>query len=601
MLLSLLMLMSMFACSFGQFGISVESGATLTLDGTATFASTNNIISTQSVRVFSSADKVLLLVNVDVTATASGQSTKFTIFRDGTDLSPGKAMASVDPTQSGESQSASFTYMDDPPAAGTYIYTVRGVLNGVVSSAGQVRQLAAIVIPNTVPTNRLTLSTSATISSTAFTDIGLGASITPPSNTHRVLVCASFSMDPQAANSAAAVALYRNGAQVGAESLQKIKMVATGDSRMFSMCYLDSPTSAASVAYSVRPAVYSSAYGNYIVCDSGVEIAHLNLMAVPNSRSAVSQSTTETDLTATTWSSLSLSTSVTPPSITSKVLITVTVNYRSKSTTSHTAFTVFRGSTNLGHADNGLQVVKLTDNNLNVGVALTFLDSPGTTSSVTYSVQARSLQSGTTYTVSYTSQARQIALMIVDDLSVVPTVAPTLAPTIMTNDCTTSCTFADDIAVASNYLYKRITLSTAFTLTFSLTLPTLVSGNPNILDIRDAVTGNSLLAVHRPTNTNTRWSYNGLVFLSSGMPLISGSIGVTPNVATVYTVQLKAGSIDIESTYQIGVVTTTAITNVDTTGRSYDLYLSNGVDATSGGAISGIDIKGRFVALLITY
>eukprot|EP01032_Pedospumella_encystans_P011079 gene11079-12912_t len=581
----------MLVCSVAQFGTSVESGTAVTLDGTSTFTSINNIISTLSVRVFSSTDKVLLLVNVDVTASANSQSTKFTIFRDGTDLSPGKVMANVDPTLSGESQSASFTFMDAPPAAGTYLYTVRGALNGVVSSAGQVRQLAAIVIPSTVPTNRLTLSTSVTVSATTFTDISLGASVTPPSTSHRVLVCASFSMDPQAADSAATVALFRNGAQVGTESLQKIKMAATDDSRMFSMCYLDSPASAAGVAYSVRPAVYSSSYSSYIICDSGAEIAHLNLMTIPNSRSAVAQATTETDLTATSWTSLSLSTSVTPPATTSKVLITVTVNYRAESTTSKTAFTIFRGSTNLGHVDNGLQVVKMTDNNLNVGVAMTFLDSPGSTSSVTYSVQARSLQSGTTYRVSHDTQARQIALVVVDDLAAVPTIAPTLAPTIMVNDCTTGCTFTDDIAVASNYLYKRLTLPTAFTLKFSLTLPTLGSGNPNILDIRDAVTGYSLLAVHRATNTDTRWSYNGVVFISSGMPLISGSIGVTPNVATVYTVVLKAGSIDIESTYQVGVVTTTSITSIDTADRAYDLYLSNGVDATSGGAMSDIDIK----------
>lgn len=592
MLISLLFLMSLFLCSKAQFGISVQSGTALTLDGTSTFTSTNNIVLSLSVSTFPSASLVLLLVNLDVTAGANGQTTKFTIYRDGIDLSPGKVMVDLDPTISGETQTVSFTYMDSPPSAGTFLYTVRGAFNGIVSADGQVRQLAALVLPNLVPSNLITLDTSVTITSTSYADIGLGSSITPPSTSHRVLVCASFSMDPQAVDSAASVTLFRNGAQIaGTEPLQRIKMVAIDDSRMFSMCYLDSPSSSTIVAYSVRAARYSSSYGNYIICDSNAEIAHLNLFTVPNSRSAVAQSATDTDLTATTWTTISLSTSVTPPSTTAKVLVTVTVNYRSLDATSKAAFTIFRGSTNLGHTNSGLQVVKMSESSINVGVAITFLDSPGTTSSVTYSAQSRSLQSGTGYTISYGGQTRQIAAVVVDALEDVPTTVPTLAPTMFINECTTGCSFLNSVIISANYLYKRISLPQYFTLTFGLTLPTLVSGIPNIFDLRDASTGTSLLAMHRATNTNTRWSYNGNVFVSSGLPLISGSIGVTPSIATVYTVTLLANSIKIESTYQVGVVTTTAITNVDTAGRLYDLYLSNGVDVTSTGTISNIAIS----------
>lgn len=122
-----------------------------------------------------------------------------------------------------------------------------------------------------------------------------------------------------------------------------------------------------------------------------------------------------------------------------------------------------------------------------------------------------------------------------------------------------------------------------------------MSGNPNIFDIRDIITGDSLLAVHRASNTNTQWSYNGEVVIADGLPLISGSIGVTPSEATVFTVTLQSGMLKIESTYQTGVPTTVAIANVDVTGRVYDLYISNGVDTSSLGTVSAIGITGMFL------
>ncbi len=57
--------------------------------------------------------------------------------------------------------------------------------------------------------------------------------------------------------------------------------------------------------------------------------------------------------------------------------------------------TIFRGATNLGQATNGMVVVNGQDQPENHSIAMSYLDSPNTTSATTYQVYIRSGSSGT--------------------------------------------------------------------------------------------------------------------------------------------------------------------------------------------------------------
>ena len=599
LLLGFLLAVCLFCFSTGQIwsGTATDSSTAVTLDGASAFTSAPNIVLSLSVATTSTTDSILLLINMNIVSTGTGQTALFTIFRDGVDLNLGKIMVRVDPTVNGESQCVSFTYMDIPGTVGTFLYTIRGSFNGIVSSNNQKRQLAALVLPSAVPTNSLTRTAFFDVTGTSYVGLALFAGLTPTSITDRVLVTASFSMDPQADNSAANIALFRDNVKVG-ETVQLIKMSATDDSRMFSMLFLHDPMTTVATSYSIRVSLYSSNYGAYKICDSDIQMAHLNLMAVPSASSDFTTATDALVISATSWTTIGLSASVTPPSTSTKVLITVTLNYRPDQATSKGAFTIFRGTTNLGDSTNGMQVMQMPTNDINAGVTMSFLDTPSSTGTLEYTVQVKSLVSGTTFRISYNNQMRQIAAIMTHSpivLTAQPTLGPTVTPSLPILDCTSSCSFPGAIVASVGYAYKRFTLPKFFTLTFSVTLPTLVSGNPNILDIRDVATGNSLLAVHRASNTHTQWSYDGVVIINPGLPLISGSIGVTPNVVTTYTVVVQTNSIKIDSTYQTGVFTSVTIQNVDTTQNVYELFLSNGVDVSATATVSNVGITGTLV------
>lgn len=602
-LLLFLLTVCLFCFSSAQIwsGTSVESTTAVTLDGASGYTSTNNIVLSLSVTTTAATDSVLLLINMNLISTATGQSAMFTIYRDGNDFSSGKNMVRVDPTVSAESQCVSFTYMDVPGSAGTFLYTVRGQFNGIVSSNNQKRQLAALVLPSAVPSNKMIRTASYDVISASYVGITLFAGVTPTSITDRVLITASFSLDPLGVGSGANIALYRDNVKVG-ETVQLIKMSATDDSRMFSMLIMHEPMTTVATSYSIRVALYSDTYDPYRICDSDLQMAHINVMAVPSASSDFATATDELTLSSLTWVTIGLTATVTPPSTATKVLVTVHLNYRPQHDTSKGAFTIFRGTTNLGDATNGFQVMKMPVDDVNAACTFSFLDSPSTTGTVVYTVQAKSLVSGTTIRVSHNGQTRQIAAMMTHAQIVptaLPTLMPTRSPTLSTTDCTMGCTFSSSIVVSAGYVFKRVVLPRFFTLTFSVTLPTLVSGNPNILDIRDLATGNSLLAVHRASNTNTRWSYNGEVVIVSALSLISGSIGTTPTVPTVYTVTVASGYIKIDSTFQSGVFTTVEIVNIDPTQNVYEVFLSNGVDATSTGTVSSVGFRGTFIFITL--
>ena len=103
----------------------------------------------------------------------------------------------------------------------------------------------------------------------------------------------------------------------------------------------------------------------------------------------VQQSTTSTSFVAS-----GIAGSITPSSSSNKVLVEVSLN--GVTTSASCFYTIYRDSTNLGIGTNNCFAVTSStagDNSIN----LRFLDSPGTTSSVTYTVYYK-VSSGTGYT-----------------------------------------------------------------------------------------------------------------------------------------------------------------------------------------------------------
>ena len=102
----------------------------------------------------------------------------------------------------------------------------------------------------------------------------------------------------------------------------------------------------------------------------------------------------------------SMNVEITPRSASSKFIILVnTSHYRGGSA----SFTIFRGSTNLG--GNSYGMVRLTGGQgYWMPVSLTHLDSPNTTSAVTYQLYARS-ESGTLYVGGDSDQLNNITVM----------------------------------------------------------------------------------------------------------------------------------------------------------------------------------------------
>jgi hypothetical protein len=109
--------------------------------------------------------------------------------------------------------------------------------------------------------------------------------------------------------------------------------------------------------------------------------------------------TTDFNTTSTSFVSSGLSASITPSSTSSKVFVIVSVpSWYVGSDNSYA--TVFRDSTNIGNATSGLMMVY---NTANYAPSTTqVMDSPSSTSAVTYTFHVRSVQAATVY-VSYPS------------------------------------------------------------------------------------------------------------------------------------------------------------------------------------------------------
>jgi len=81
--------------------------------------------------------------------------------------------------------------------------------------------------------------------------------------------------------------------------------------------------------------------------------------------------------------------SITPKFATSKILIVANVDYDANAAGRMQWFTLYRDSTNLGNVNNGFSANTSSGSRLQGEAGMNYLDSPNTTSSITYSVYTK--------------------------------------------------------------------------------------------------------------------------------------------------------------------------------------------------------------------
>ena len=118
----------------------------------------------------------------------------------------------------------------------------------------------------------------------------------------------------------------------------------------------------------------------------------------------------------TTFQDTGLSVTITPSSASSKVLITVAglyayVSYNGSSTANYGYFRLIRTSTQLQEITGGAYNLASSTNKTHyINANFGYLDSPATTSAITYKIQGRC--DAANYTVAYVASATQIASII---------------------------------------------------------------------------------------------------------------------------------------------------------------------------------------------
>jgi len=108
----------------------------------------------------------------------------------------------------------------------------------------------------------------------------------------------------------------------------------------------------------------------------------------------ISTSTTdETATTSTSWVNTTLTANITPSSTSNKIFIIASTNSQSAGSNERNNLSIFRDSTNLGDTNQGFGR-SLNANELMEKATISYLDSPNTTSQITYTIKLRSTNGG---------------------------------------------------------------------------------------------------------------------------------------------------------------------------------------------------------------
>ena len=134
-------------------------------------------------------------------------------------------------------------------------------------------------------------------------------------------------------------------------------------------------------------------FANNILTNGGYDAADLvgaagggKVLQVVTATDGTERSTTSTSFVT---ASNTLSVTITPSSASSKIFVTMTTaGLRGSGAAGSTRYTIFRGATNLGDSTSGMTLFFDSDSVQDFGfpVAMSILDSPNTTSAITYQV-----------------------------------------------------------------------------------------------------------------------------------------------------------------------------------------------------------------------
>lgn len=530
-------------------------------------------------------DAVLLVVNINVASNAASYQMAFTIVRGSFDLSTTfHVMAEIGPTVSStESIPMTFSFLDYPGVAGSTTYMVNAMYTATLSLNGQMSQIGALVIPNSMATNRATVYTEVSYPSNGLQPVsGLSSAIVPPSSSHVVLVSVTFSVYPSSVNTVIDFSLLRNTARIDTISMQRISLPS--GARQCTIFYLDGPSSTSSVTYSVSATVNQGL--GFTVCKASKDIAHMNLLAVPGNTVASVISETAKTISGSAWMTMGLLVTVTPASASDTVLVTVNLNVcPTVAATATGVFTIFGNGVNLGSGTYGLQTVTVSADGLYTPVTMSFLDTPNVAgASVTYIVYAMVIGSGL-IVVSANGQLRQIAAIVSNAAPPAPTLNPTLNPT-------TTPTVAPAVIGQSKFV-QTVIVTPLFVMSMAITLPsTAVFGEvANIWDIKDGFTGDSLIALYRTATLDTCLYYNQ-VPLGTATTILATSLGTSPTAATVFTITMRDSSIRLDSSN--GFTGIYNITKANAGSVSGNLFASNSGDTSSGGTFAAFSFRCKY-------
>jgi hypothetical protein len=390
-------------------------------------------------------DKALILVNGDYFRKGSatgGNILNFdvnAIATATTDLGGTQYFTDLQNNDARESQPINFMYLDTaPPPSVQYIANVNGA--GKLSHLMQVRCFDVAVFPSTYSMSSSAVSDAMTISGAgnAYSPWSGDVTVTLASATDRVLLLMSVPFYTSSGNSNAAFTIYKGGpsGSVAAPNLvvQTIGGVDAGAARQVTGAFVDGPGTTGTITYAgmVRKlTTYTGASNDFVLSKGSSSYRSLIAIVIPNSYIGHAQISSEYLVTSETWVTVP---GLTVPSagyaVSDYVMIVVNINYYCTSGSSATGyFSIFQDDLPLaGHnGTTGMHIVRIIRRNETIAATMTAIVSPGTTSTVTFSVKVR-VDNGAFLVGGY-GQTSSITVVTQPQFTgTTPTANPTAAP-----------------------------------------------------------------------------------------------------------------------------------------------------------------------------
>jgi hypothetical protein len=355
----------------------------------------------------STGDRALILVNGDFLRKGSASNLNIlnldinAIAGTTTDLGGSQYFAGVQNGDARESQPINFMYLDTAPATSVqYMTNAQGA--GVISNFMQVRCFDVAVFPSTYSISSSAVSAVVAISGTgtSYSAWSGDVTVTLASATDRVLLLMSAPFYTTLGTSNAAFTIYKGGpsGSVAAPNLivQTIGGTDVNAGRQVTGAYVDVPGTTGTITYTgmVRKlTTYTGASNDFVLSKGSTSYHSLVAIVVPNSNIGHAQISNEYLVTSPTWVTVP---GLTVPSagyaVSDYVMIVVNINYFCTSGSSATGyFSIFQDDLPLaGHnGTTGMHVVRIIRRNETIAASMTAIISPGTTSTVTFSVKVR--------------------------------------------------------------------------------------------------------------------------------------------------------------------------------------------------------------------